>query len=191
MTDTAYSTDDPAIVAAFIAARDAGNAFATQVIADAAALGRNKGPLRTSDLHDGTYTTAGLAPDDPTDPPVGWVYSKGRDMLVPRRGKAGDAARRWLDGHQPPTGSQVRAVMAEHGLPLNDMLGAGQNGMSIRFNVPEIAHHDGTLWALYQGTPGSWFGGKDQPKCTWTPRKLSEYYAAREAAEAAEAAVAR
>lgn len=178
----AYSTDDPTAVAAFTAARDASVAFARKVVADAEALGKNKGALRTSTGSDGGYETIGIAPDDPDDPPEGWVYSKAREALVPRRGKAGESARKWLAEHQPPKETRIRAVMAEHGLPVNDMHGDG------RFGLPAIGVHDGVLWALYLGTPGLWFAGDKQPEITWTPRKLSEYYAAHEASEAQVAA---
>ena len=83
-----YSTNDPATVAAFIAACDAEREFAQKVVASAAALGKNKGALRSSGVFGGPPETLGLAADDPNDPPEGWVYLKGRDKL---RSETGDA----------------------------------------------------------------------------------------------------
>lgn len=183
MTQIAYSTDDPEAVAAFKAAAEALRGFTAQIIADGHALGKNKGVYRSDHVFGG-YTVAGLAPDDPNDPPEGWVYSKGRDMLVPRRGKAGDPARAWLDAHKPP--KDLLAVLADFGLPHNDNLGAKDSG-SFRIGVPTVFELDGTLWAGYRGHPYASFGGPDE--CTWAPRKLSEFHAALEAREAADEAV--
>jgi hypothetical protein len=127
-----------------------------------------------------------LGPDDPDSPPAGWVHVKTRNELVPKRGKAGDQARLWLKDHQPPAESHVRKIMQAHGLPLNDLLGGTKDGGQ-RFGLPAIGHFNGTLWALYNGRPGLWWGGDNQPQITWTPRKLSEYYAAQEAAAAFDA----
>jgi hypothetical protein len=170
----AYSTDNPEIVAAFVAAVQARSAFAARIIADAEALGNNKGPLRTAGVL-GLDRTVGLAPDDPENPPAGWRYMKSLNRLEPvARGKAGEAARAWLAAHQPSPAEDGRAVLEGHGLPRT-------TGMSAMFSsgtvsTPQIFEHDGTVWALYDRKP--------ERECTWTPRKLSEFHAAREAFEA-------
>lgn len=181
---TVYSTSNPVTAAAFLAACDAERAFAQSVVESAAAIGKNKGALRTSGVFGEPPSTIGLAVDDPDDPPEGWVYSKTREQLVPRRGRAGNCAREWIAAHQPK--ASARVVMEEHGLPFNDLLGAkaDHGAVNRQFNVPVIFHHDGTVWAHYRGTPGRWVGGPIEP--TWEPRRLSEYHAAREARDAAE-----
>lgn len=180
MTEQAFSTSKPETVIAFLVAEAAGIGTVRAIVESAAALGKNKGALRSSGMF-GTTATVGLKPDDIADPPDGWIYSKSKDMLVPRRGKAGNPAREWLDANQPAV--NVRAVLHDHhGLPYHDLLGEVDQ-INRRFNVPQIFHHDGTLWALYQGTPGFWAGGAIEP--TWTRRMLSEYYLAREGRDAA------
>lgn len=180
----AFATTNPVTVAAFLAACDAEREFARSVVESAAAIGRNKGPLRSSGVFGEPPETIGLAEDDPQDPPDGWIYSKSQEHLVPRRGKAGDPAREWLKAHQPI--ASARKVTEEHGLPFNDLLGHADNGITRLFNVPIVFHHDGTLWALYRGTPGRWAGGAQEPGPGWDERKLSEFYAARESRDAAE-----
>ncbi|MER7331612.1 MULTISPECIES: hypothetical protein [unclassified Micromonospora] len=170
MTEHVYSTSDPTTVAAFKAAADAFRDGGRRAREDAEKLGKNKGALMISGPI-GKPRLVGLEPDDPTDPPQGWQYIKSRERLEPRRGRAGDAARHWMDAHQPP---DLRGVMGEHGLPAyyrrENIIGA-----------PELFEHGGTLWALFKGEP--------QGSCSWEPRKLSEFYAAREAMESAEAAL--
>lgn len=144
-----------------------------------------KGALRTGGVFGEPPTTIGLAVDDPDDPPEGWVYAKGRDQLVPRRGRAGHSAREWLKAHQPK--ASARVVMEEHGLPFNDLLGPKPGTADARlFNCPVVFHHAGTIWACYRGRPGRWSVGPSDPDPTWTERKLSEYHAAREARDASE-----
>lgn len=176
----AYSTDDPAVVAAFTAAIQARCDFSQRVVDDAETLGKNKGVLRMGGVF-GRCETVGLAPDDPNDPPEGWTYIRSRDRLEPRRGKAGDAARRWLADHQPPDDADGRTAMEAHGLPRHTGLDRGFS--TGRISTPRIFHHDGTVWALYSGKPDG--------ECTWAPRRLSEYYAAQEAFEASEQAAGR
>jgi hypothetical protein len=182
MSEIAYSTDNPEAVAAFRAACAERNEFGPRVKAAAEQLGKNNGALFFSGVF-GPRTCAGLAPADPADPPEGWVYSKTKDLLVPRRGKAGDVARAWLDEHKSPV--DPLNVLSDHGLPRNDDLGADSQGR-MRVGVPEVFHHDGVLWAHYRGGPHGLFGSPKE--CSWTPRKLSEYFAAREAYQAAEEA---
>jgi hypothetical protein len=174
----AYSTNNPDVVAAFTAAAEARTAFARRVVADAKALGSNKGPLHNTHVFGGDETV-GLAVDDADNPPDGWTPSKGRGYLVPRRGAPGADARRWLADHQPPAGSDVRAVMADHGLPRTTGLDFDHTNT---ISTPLLFCHDGEVWALYKRQPDD--------ECTWTPRRLSEFHAAREAFDAHKAAVA-
>ncbi|MEU1761203.1 hypothetical protein [Micromonospora sp. NPDC005652] len=166
-----YSTSDPDIVAAYREALEAYNAMSRKCREDAATLGKNKGALvvRAGLL---SPEVVGLKADDPNDPPAGRIYLKKWERLVPRRGKAGEAAERWLKEHQPPS---VLAALEEHGLP-----SICQPGEDYRFFLtpPGVFEHDGTLWAKYPNEPSG--------ECTWTQRRLSQWHAAREAAEDAE-----
>jgi hypothetical protein len=183
---TAYMTDDPAAVAAFLAACAAQAEFARNVHAAAAAVGKNIGAMRAKSVF-GNDETVGLGTDTPDDRPAGWVYSKSKGYLVPGRGKAGDAARAWLKAHQPPEDIYTWTVLAGFGLPANDMLGTTSAGF--RMGRPSVAYHDDKLWALYLGTPGLWCESNPKP-VTWTPCKVSEFYIALEASKEA-AATAR
>ncbi len=187
---TVYSTDDPTVVAAFLDARRQLQGFVIMVTAAARELGKNTGVMRAAGTADGgAGTTIGLAVDDPDDPPAGWVYNRGRKMLRPVRGRAGNAARQWLDDHQPPPGAAVHAILARFGLPLHDLLG-NIGDMSYRFSVPTVGHVDGVVWALYQGHPGVWYDlALTEPSPPWVRRRLSEFYAAEEAATARSATV--
>lgn len=181
---TAYTTDDRVTVAAFVAAVQTHREFVIGLEAAAAALGKNKGPLGSTDVFGKRETTA-LQPDDPDDPPQGWKYSSKLEVLVPRRGKAGDVARQWLADHQPTV--SLRTVMDEHGLPYNDLIGScpDKGGVKRHWSVPDIFHQDGALWALYQGTPSRWIGaGPVWIGPVWKPCLLSRYYTAFEAFQA-------
>ena len=172
MTEHAYSTDDPAAVAAFKAATDALADCQRRARESTEELGKNNGPLIYRHPLFG-LEVVGLAALDPADPPQGWRYLKTREYLVPRRGAAGDAARKWLADHQPPN---LRAIMADHGLPRCSK--SDPDSMSYRIMAPKVFEYQGTVWALYRGVIDG--------ECSWTPRKLSEFHAAREAAEEAE-----
>lgn len=50
-------------------------------------------------------------------------------------------------------------------------------------STPGLFEHDGTLWACYGSEPNE--NVFSDGLCTWTPRKLSEFYTALEAHEAA------
>lgn len=164
-TQLVFSTDDPETVAAWRNVQAEFNASREKTWAEAEKIGKNKGPLVRRSA--GDLDVVGLAADDPQDPPAGWRYV--REQLEPRRGKPGDEARRWLASVQPPN---PRNVMDRHGLPKYfGFLG-----------TPGIFEHDGVVWAVYGGKPDGEVGGQ------WRPRKLSEFYAAKESYEAAEAA---
>jgi hypothetical protein len=178
----AYSTDNPEAVAAYREAKEARLAFAERLRSDVEALGA--GP--------NVYVRNGFgAPNEiftleqkGDHVPEGWRIVRGN--LVPRRGKPGEGARRWLANHQPV---DVRHVLTEHGLPRNVWVPNPSQG-NYRVCAPEIFEHEGVLWALYEAEPGAQEIGFDSSPCTWTPRKLSEFHAAFEAFQEAEAAKA-
>ena len=173
MNEHAYSTSDPTVVTAYRAACDGYRDMSRRTSEDAETLGNNRGALISSNVFAGPHIV-GLAADDPASPPAGWVYSKRNNCLVPQRGKTGDAARQWIDAHQPP---DVREVLAGHGLPRMSQYTRGDTYVRA---LPELFEHGGTLWARYRGDVDG--------VCTWERRRLSEFHAARESAEAAEGA---
>jgi hypothetical protein len=174
----AYSTDDPEAVAAYREAKEAHPAFAERLRSDVEALGA--GPrvyLRT-----GFSVKEITALEQKGDHiPEGWRVVRGN--LVPRRGKPGEGARRWLMDHQPP---DAREMLVPHGLP-RDVWVPNHDQGNYRVCAPEIFEHKGVLWALYEAEPGAQEIGFDSSPCTWTPRKLSEFHAAFEAFQEAEA----
>jgi hypothetical protein len=174
-----YATDDPTIVAAYETADRLFHDMMKRAATDALALGKNKGLLVLRGAGWGVLTSiAGLAPDDPDDPPAGWRYLKTRDRLEPQRGLGGGDARRWIADHQPGADADVRGVLETHGLPRSiDYCRDDQ----YYIGTAAIVLHDGTLWARFDAE------AKD---CTWPRRKLSEFYAAVEAAEDARQAAA-
>lgn len=176
MTEHVYATNDTATVAVYRETVAAFNEMGRKAGEDAEALGKNKGAL-IRNHRVSAPEVVGLGADDPTDPPAGWRYSKAEECLVPRRGQAGEPARQWLDAHQPP---DLRAVLEQHGLPRTC-----KPGEDFRFflSTPGVFEHDGTVWALYPAAPDG--------ECAWTPRKLSEWHAAREAAEEAQSAAGK
>ena len=174
-TDYAYSTDDPAAVAAFRETRDAITTFAARLKTDCAALGGNDGAYVRRGIWGSPDEITSLKPDGSGNIPDGWRIV--REELEPRRGKPGEGARRWLADHQPP---DVRQVMMSHGLPRHSVVA---DGGGFRHFAPVLFEHEGTLWACYRGRPGDGFLS-DGEECTWQPRRLSEFYAAREGAEA-------
>ncbi|WBB94247.1 hypothetical protein [Verrucosispora sp. WMMC514] len=120
-TERAYSTSDPATVAAFRAWEEEYNATSRRGWTSAGELGNNRGPLVVAGRASAPRVV-GLAADDPTNPPPGWRYSKRDEHLVPRNGRVGEPARQWLEAHQPP---DLRAILEAHGLPRTCKPGEG------------------------------------------------------------------
>jgi hypothetical protein len=177
MTDEyAYSTGDPAALAAYRETREAVQRFAEALKVDCEALGGNDGAYVRFGVWGGRNKIFGLIPDGSGTIPDGWRLV--RDQLEPRRGKPGEAAREWLDAHQPP---DVRHAMTGHGLPRHSSVPSGTGGYLMK--SPVLFEHDDTLWACYEGKPGDRITSTEAG-CTWTPRKLSEFHAAREAVAA-------
>lgn len=180
MPQHAYSTSDPAILAAYHQTTADHAAMGERIRDDLTALGA--GPqvwLQRGSFGSANQITAIQQNGDHV--PDGWRIVRGN--LEPRRGKPGEAARKWLADHQLP---DLRHVLAQHGLPRNVWVPNPSQG-NYRVCPPELFELDGVLWALYDAEPGNSEISFDTEKCTWTPRKLSEFHAAAEAREAATA----
>lgn len=181
MGEVAYRTTDPAILAAY---RQACAEVKTQgkKIRDAlAALG--VGPkiyVRSSGFSGDRMRLTELVPVDGAVP-EGWRLMKRSGRLEPRRGKPGEAAREWLAEHQPV---DVRHIMEQHGLPRSAWIPG--DGFNYRIIQPQFFEHDGAMWARFAAEPGTSESGFDSKPCTWDRCKLSEFYAAHEAHQAAE-----
>ena len=176
MTEYAYSTDSPEALAVWSATIAALDGFLPRLREDIAALGARNPLVRTGILGSPDELVA-LEPNDDGTVPDGWRIVRSR--LEPRRGKAGEPARQWLADHQPP---DVRYALAKHGLPSHAAIPTDDG--RFRLVPPMVFKWDGALWALFEGKPGRGFLDLGE-ECTWTPRKLSEFYAAREAFDAA------
>lgn len=123
-----------------------------------------------------------LDAEDPQDPPVGWIYRKGRDLLLPRTGNPGQPAREFLERHKK-IGGDPRVVLAEHGLPTESGVPLSDGRIAMR--KPVVLEHDGALYAKYSGDPRTDpLSGKDRG-CTWPQIPLSQFYVALEAVQAA------
>lgn len=182
MTESAYSTDNPEHVTAYRNVLAARNDWSTRVKDGVAALGAGPNIWISNGFYKCEITgiQAKWLPDDQGyHIPDGWRVNKD-GILKPRRGKPGESARQWLAGHVMP---DTRAAMAEHGLPREVWALGGSGGY--RICGPELFEHDGVLWAKYPLAPSECDFNKQE--CTWTPRRLSELYAAKEAHEDAAA----
>lgn len=174
----AYSTDKPEVVAAYRETKAEMREFGQRMRADCEALGGNSGGLLDRGIWGSPDRIVGLMPDGSGTIPDGWRMVRGR--LEPRRGKPGEGARRWLAAHQPP---DVRHTLTAHGLPRHSTVPGGP-GMSYRLFSPALFELDGTLWVCYDGEPGDGLmSGEALDESVWTPRRLSEFYAAREEVE--------
>jgi len=163
---TAYKTSDPAIVAAWKTTAEQMKETGNRAVDEAEAIGKNKGLMIQRSIDEERFV--GLAPVDPEDPPEGWRLVRGQ--FEPRRGKAGDDARAWLESVQMPS---LRAVMDGHGLP-KVIFGNG------RMATPGMFLHNETVWASYSVAPEEGEVGPLWEKC-----RLSEFYAAQESADIA------
>lgn len=181
----AYSTDNPDIVAAYRQALADRNTMGKRIHDDAIALGCTGRAMVRSGAFAGDPDRITALEQQGNHVPDGWRVVRGN--LEPRRGKPGEGARQWLSDHQPV---DVRHVMEGHGLPRASWVPKG-NGFGWKIVKPAFFEHDGTLWACYEGEPGTSGSGFDEQRCTWTPRKLSEFYAAKEAFDAAQAETAK
>ena len=182
MNETAYSTSDPTIIAAYRQAVADRTAAGKRIAADLTELGAGPRVYVRNSGFTGTTARVTAVEQSGDHIPDGWRVVGGN--LEPRRGKPGEQARKWLDDHQPV---DVRAALEGHGLPRACWIPDDRSG-GYRIVQPVLFEHDGTLWACYRAEPGRSGSGFDDRPCTWERRKLSEFHAARESAEAAEAA---
>lgn len=178
----AYSTDAPEVVQAYRQAVEKRNEFGKWMRTELDALGAGPRVFVRSSGMSGDKQQVTAIEQSGDHIPDGWRIVRGN--LEPRRGKPGEAARRWLAGHQPV---DVRHVMEQHGLPRSCWVPATRESFSFRVVTPELFEHDGALWACYDTEPGTSDSGFDDKPCTWTPRRLSEFHAAKEAFEEAQA----
>jgi hypothetical protein len=176
MSSYAYSTDEPEILAAFREAAAAMADYLPRLREEIATIGGAKNPLVFSGMWGSPDELVALEPDGSGVIPDGWRMVRSR--LEPRRGGPGEGARKWLADHQPP---DIRHTLAAHGLPRHAYLSSPSGGF--RLIPPVLFEHDGSLWACYDGEPGRGYLDDGKP-CTWTPRRLSEFHAAKEAREA-------
>lgn len=180
MTETAYVTHDPETVAAMREAMATYRAWGSALAPAAAALGKNQGALGSAGLGS-EPRIHGLKPDDPADPPEGWIYRKGQDMLVPRNGAPGEGARAWLRRHCTPP-KRPSKVLIEHGMP--PYSGTPVRGGQHSIHRAEITPTPDAVHVLHRGdiTNGlaRLWGGLDEMHERWQPEPLSAYHLARE-----------
>lgn len=181
LSEFAYSTSDPAIVAAYRQALADRVAMGKKVAASLAQLGAGPQVYMISDGFPGSRDRFTAIQPKGDHVPDGWRLMKRSGLLEPRRGKPGEAARKWFAEHQPV---DVRHVMEQHGLPRSAWKPT-DSGYSI--STPQLFDAGDALWARYASEPGAG-GAFDTKPCTWTPRKLSEFHAAWEAFQEREAA---
>lgn len=172
MRESAYSLNNHDAHTAYIAACEAGRAAGQRAIEDAKVLGHNDGPAVSRGLGDSPDVITGLFAADPADPPAGWVYVQSREVLRPRRGRDGHTARAWIANHQ--LAPDPRATLVAFGLPHYSRSAADAG--RYRIARPHVFHHEGVLWARYEGVVDG--------ECLWTPRPLSAFHAALEAGQA-------
>lgn len=175
----AYSTSDSSALKAYRYATEASRTYGKRIRRDVEALGAGPHVYVNRGMFGSPDKLVALEQDGDVVP-EGWRVVRGR--LEPRRGRPGEGARQWLADHQPV---DVRHVMQRYGLPRASWVPRG-DAFGWRIISPELFEHDGELWACYQGKPGRADSDFDREQCTWTPRKVSEYYAAKEAFEAAQ-----
>jgi hypothetical protein len=145
----AYATDNPAALDAYRRARADRHEFGTRLLADAAELGHNVGPMSRKTV-DGGEEIVGLKPDSPAVAPPGWRFVERGKRLAPRAGEPGNKARRWLAERQPPAGTNPLQVLSGHGL--TGISRAEIDGKFADFR-PVLFEWDGRLWACYLGEP--------------------------------------
>lgn len=165
-TEVAFKATDQVVIAGWKATAQQIREIGNRAVDEAKSIGKNKGLMIQRSLDEERFV--GLAPLDPTDPPEGWRLVRGQ--FEPRRGKAGDDARAWLESVQLPS---LRAVMNHHGLP-KVVFGQG------RMSTPGMFLHNDTVWASYSVPPA-----EDEVGPAWEKCRLSEFYAAQEDANVA------
>lgn len=178
----AFRTDHPDILAAYHAAQDERQAAGEALENEAEQIGKNKGPAVLGGIFGCGDEVVGLFADNPADPPAGWIYRKGRNLLLPRPGKPGDPAREFLERHRK-IGGDPRVVLAEHGLPHSSEVPMADGRISVR--KPVVFEHQGALYAKFSGDPRTDLLSDRERSCTWPEIPLSQFYLALETVQAA------
>jgi hypothetical protein len=173
-TKFAFCTDDPIAVEAYRICRAARREFSVTLLAGAAAIGHNTGPLSHRN-DDGSDEIVGLRPDNSGKAPGGWRLVERGKRLAPADGRKGDPARRWIAQHQPPKVASPMYALKDHGLALLSRAGTVHDYTD---SVPHVFLHEDKLWACYTGTP--------KTPVTWPAAELSDYRAAYAAFEHAQ-----
>jgi hypothetical protein len=181
-TRLAYSTDDPAILAAYRQAKAARHEFSQRLLRNAAAIGHNLGPL-SHKKPGGGEEIIGLMPDLSGITPAGWRLTNQGKRLAPRIDRTGDVARRWLSMHQPDDSMDALAVLKDHGLVAHSRVTSGD---AYAFYRPVLFEYNNRLWVCYQGAPENDDNKPADPN--WPPVPLEECLAALAKAEAAHTA---
>lgn len=186
----AYATDGPEAIAAYRAARAARTEFSSRLLAAAAALGGNIGPVSGPQGFGGPEVIYGLMPDGSGTTPAGWrIVSRGTSKrLEPATGAAGKNAVRWLAAFQPPPEVDPLYVLKAHGLAYQSRTrraGGGHNTHS-----PIVFEHRGKLWAGYLGQPDGDFPGEPSG-LTWDEVPWQDYMRAKVGRELADTRAGR
>jgi len=170
---TVYRTEDPAVIAAYDAAQDAIAAYKQEIGETLERLGvGHLAPLGTTGHRPGRF--AGLGADGAC--PDGWRYNTRCSCLTPDlRKAAGKAAAKALDAVRYP--GDPRDALA--GMP-SELLVPG------RWLTCGVESMGGALYVTWAADAGALGSAVDL--ALWQHVRLSEYYAAVERAEEAEAA---
>jgi hypothetical protein len=175
MSPRAWATNDPTVVAEYLAAREVISEYARRINAAAVGFGGCLGAAQARSSEGSALI--GLMPADESAPPPGWKFSRRARCFTPATGSTGRAAREWMKANQPPR--DPYSVLTGHGLPPNDLTGEAKDG-HIAIASATVGVHDGTVWALYQGEPGDWLSGPRAPGELWTERPVSDFWRAAE-----------
>lgn len=172
----AYSTTDPAALAAHRDALAARAEYAAWIRVAAKQLGGATRGRASIKGFGGPEELIGLDADGSGTVPHGWTLLTG-DLLKPlTRGEGASAAKRWLRERQPTPNADPIYALKAHGLAYQsrEWVGAG----TFKTYLPVLFEHDGELWACYRGKPDGDFPG-DPANITWTPRTLAEFETAK------------
>lgn len=164
MTETAFRTTHPAVLAMWEFCMDECEQWIEKMLAEQDRLGRQiyrkfSGLARREEV-------VGIEHQPEGDIPAGWTLSAEQEFLVPIDGAEGEPAREWLRQHQPPPSAEERLApfgLAEHHVADGRVFWPGVELLETGLYV---------TWGCDTGWNGSGFFDRI---------KLSEYHAAREA----------
>ncbi len=147
-----YRTGVPSQVSAYQQARNVRIAYHAHVLAEAARLGGNAGPIfntATALITGAQERLVGLHRCVDEMPPAGWSYVPHRDRLEPTPGSGpGSAAYVWMFEHQPPNGMDPMLMAHRGGLPRFGSRRDPATG-TITAVTPSLAVMGGQLWAIF------------------------------------------